>query len=285
MAGAQGSAGGFPQCTRNQGARADTRSTKNKSQFFAHPSQPVLNKCSSCPCTKPMTQIEKLRLREVGSQSRDGAEPGLTHSLHGSEPREQCSLAQFLQSLFQAGKGPSLSCTGPVRAQDDLHSISYPCKLLPGPVLSTLHIQTQLSHHSLRGRYCATPSAHSRAKGPQWGRHTAWNPSICRGPKDALTGLTGSGSHSQEGAASQGAENSGAWRVSCGAGACPLPTSILIPSNAIPSRSFSPPGMRLEGAECSLDPWIPAPLQRASSASKAPEPTPSAQGPSQLLCE
>lgn len=29
---------------------------KNKSQFFVHPSQPVLNKCSSCPCTKLMAQ-------------------------------------------------------------------------------------------------------------------------------------------------------------------------------------------------------------------------------------
>lgn len=82
----------------------------------------------------------------------------------------------------------------------------------------------------------------------------AWNPSIYRGPKDALTGLTGSGSHSQKGAAGQGMENSGDWRLSCGAGMCPLPTATLIPSNAIPSRSFPPPGMRSEGADCSLGP-------------------------------
>lgn len=72
-----------------------------------------------------MPLMEKLRLREVGPQSCDGAKPGLNHSLYGSEPRTMFPVSFPVGPVPGGAKAPP-AVAGPIRVQDYLTSISLP---------------------------------------------------------------------------------------------------------------------------------------------------------------
>lgn len=194
----------FRQWIRNQGALIGTSSAKKHVSFSCTPpSARVLNKCPGCPCAKPMPQMEKLRLGEVGPQSCDGAKPGLNpYSLYGSEPRTMFPVSFPVEPVPGGAKAPP-GIAGPIRVQEYLISISYPHKVLPGPVEHSAHTNDSISPEPQRQGLCHSISLFQTYGGSQQGRHTTWNPSIFRGPMHALTELTGWGP--------QGIESSGAW--------------------------------------------------------------------------
>lgn len=131
----------FRQCIKNQGALGGTSSAEKHVSFPCTPlSARVLNKCPDCPCTKPMPQTGKRRLGEVGSQSCDGAKPGLNPQLVWLRAQNNVPCLISCRTRSRWGKGPSRSCRA--RQGSGLshqHQLLY--KELPGP-LSTLHIQT-----------------------------------------------------------------------------------------------------------------------------------------------
>lgn len=119
----------FPQCIRNQEARGGTNSAKKRVSFSCTPLSARVLKCSSCPCTKPMPQTEKLRLGEVESQSWAGQSQACM-----AQPPEQCPPSQFLQSPFQVGQRPlpelHRACQGSGLSQQHqlpMQSASGPC--------------------------------------------------------------------------------------------------------------------------------------------------------------
>lgn len=165
---------------------------------------------------------------------------------------EQCSLQSPCQGAQPgSGKGPSLSRMGPVRALEGLPGISDPSTVLPGPAPSTSHTQTHLFHHSRchpvscsgvtgaldrAGTPSGTPASAEARGRPDRAR---W-PGIPTNRREQLAG-------------SQRVLGFRGWAVVRSVPFLPLSShtctrrqmgSILIPGNAIPSRSFSPPGVR-----------------------------------------
>lgn len=167
----------FRQCVKNQGTLGGTSSAKKRVSFPCTPlSARVFNKCPGCPCTKPMPQTGKRRLGEVGSQSCDGAKPGLSPQLVWLRAQNNVPCLISCRTRSRWGKGPSRSCRA--RQGSGLsHQHQLPHKELPGPVEHSAHTN-DLSHHSLRGRdYSPAPHHHHISPfqthgGSQQGGHT-----------------------------------------------------------------------------------------------------------------